>query len=139
MLNSKIPMGVIAGLDQEAHDNCGEPIPPKSEEWIATYGKQAAIGALNEFRRSNVLNINQEDKYRGLKMDPANIEARRKRRAKVKRRTDAMIAEAKTIEPELIPMFIHKHHQLKVNYTNIALALGMERHKVMAIGKEAEK
>lgn len=50
LLNSKIPMGVIAGLDQETYDNCGEPIPPKSEEWIATYGKQAAIGALNEFR-----------------------------------------------------------------------------------------
>lgn len=139
MLNSKIPMGVIAGLDQEAYDNCGEPIPPKSEEWITTYGKQAAIGALNEFRRSNVLNINQEDKYRGLKMDPANIEARRKRRAKVKRRTDAMIVEAKTIEPRSIPTFIHKHHQLMVNYTNIALALGLERQKVIAIGKGAEK
>ncbi|MBC9021208.1 hypothetical protein LHV02_00430 [Limosilactobacillus fermentum] len=139
MLNSKIPMGVIAGLDQEAHDNCGEPIPPKSEEWITTYGKQAAIGALNEFRRSNILNINQEDKYRGLKMDPANIEARRERRARVKRRTDAMFAEAKTIEPESIPTFIHKYHQLRVNYTNIALALGMERQKVIAIGKGIEK
>ena len=124
MLNSKIPMGVIAGLDQEAHDNCGEPIPPKSEEWITTYGKQAAIGALND---------------RGLKMDPANIEARRERRARVKRRTDAMFAEAKTIEPESIPTFIHKYHQLRVNYTNIALALGMERQKVIAIGKGIEK
>lgn len=139
MLNSKIPMGVIAGLDQEAHDNCGEPIPPKSEEWITTYGKQAAIDALNEFRRSNVLSINQEDKSRGLKMDPANIEARRDRRARVKRRTDAMIAEAKTVKPEAIPAFIRKYHRLKVNYTNLALALGMERRKVMAIGKEEEE
>lgn len=139
MLNSKIPMGVIAGLDQEAYDNYGEPIPPKSEEWITTYGKQAAIGALNEFRRSNVLNINQEDKYRGLKMDPANIEARRERRARVKRRTDAMFAEAKTVKLEAIPAFIRKYHQLKVNYTNLALALGMERRKVMAIGKEEEE
>lgn len=139
MLNSKIPMGVIAGLDQEAYNNFGEPIPPKSEEWITTYGKQAAIDALNEFRRSNGLNINQEDKYRGLKMDPANIQERRERRAREKRRTDAMFAEAKTIEPESIPTFIRKYHKLRVNYTNIALALGMERQKVIAIGKGAEK
>lgn len=138
-MNSKIPMGVIAGLDQEANDNFGEPIPPKSEEWITTYGKQAAISALNEFRRSNILNINQEDKSRGLKMDPANIEARRDRRARVKRRTDAMVAEAKTVKPEAIPAFIRKYHRLRVNYTNLALALGMERRKVMAIGKEEEE
>ncbi len=139
MLSSKIPLGVIAGLDQEAYDKQGEPIPQKSEEWITTYGKQAAIGALNEFRRSNILNINQEDKSRGLKMDPANIEARRERRARVKRRTDAMFAEAKTVKPEAIPAFIRKHHRLRVNYTNLALALGMERRKVMAIGKEEEE
>lgn len=138
-MNSKIPMGVIAGLDQEAYDNFGEPIPPKSEEWITTYGKQAAISALNEFHRSNILNINQEDKSRGLKMDPANIEARRDRRARVKRRTDAMVAEAKTVKPEAIPAFIRKYHRLRVNYTNLALALGMERRKVMAIGKEEEE
>lgn len=138
-MNSKIPMGVIAGLDQEAYDNFSEPIPPKSEEWITTYGKQAVICALNEFRRSNVLNVNQEDKYRGLKMDPANIEARRDRRARVKRRTDAMIAEAKTVKPEAIPAFIRKYHRLRVNYTNLALALGMERRKVMAIGEEEEE
>lgn len=138
-MNSKIPMGVIVGLDQEAYDNFGEPIPPKSEEWITTYGKQAAISALNEFRRSNILNINQEDKSRGLKMDPANIEARRDRRARVKRRTDAMVAEAKTVKSEAIPAFIRKYHRLRVNYTNLALALGMERRKVMAIGKEEEE
>lgn len=136
---SKIPIGVIAGLDQEAYDKQGEPIPLKSEDWIATHGKQSAIDALNEFRQSNILNVNQEDKYRGLKMDPANIEARRDRRARAKRQTDAMFAEAKTIEPESIPVFIRKHHQLKVNYTNIALALGMERRKVMAIGKGEEE